>query len=90
MLALIPIVEANLKLDFAQENFALAIDGWSNASTHYVGMFAIYINVSDMNEIKLILYIPILTCAIIETGRSIRGANCVSSNGKKQGRRGEL
>jgi hypothetical protein len=45
---LVPIVIKNIKNDLSVANFALAIDGWTNCSVHYLAVFVIFINVSTM------------------------------------------
>jgi BED zinc finger len=51
---LIPILMENIKNDLSVAKFALAIDGWTNCSVHYLAVFAIFINVSTKpNNIPL-------------------------------------
>jgi hypothetical protein len=49
ILKLIPIVQLNIKADLDKAKFALAVDGWTHQSTHYVAAFAVFVNVSTNN-----------------------------------------
>jgi hypothetical protein len=61
ILCLIPIVQASIAAALSNVKFELAIDGWTNASIHYVAVFAVFVDVSISTNSPLMKMLCFLT-----------------------------